>query len=80
MSAEETTVCSSCGKQKEHLTVTKSQLYKSMRLYMCATCIENKYEPKYLILLHGHQHGRESVASYLEAKRYYGDEILAKDL
>lgn len=81
MSTEtEETVCSSCAKQKDELTVTKSQLFKSMRLYMCKTCIEAKFEPRYLVMLYGHQNGRDSVLGYLEAKRYYGEEILAKDL
>jgi len=73
-------VCSSCNKQKADLHTKKSRLITSMTLYLCGDCTKAKYEPRYVIILHGRQNGPMSVADYIKAHRYVGEDILAKEI
>lgn len=51
-----------------------------MNLYLCNDCVKSKMEPRWLIILAGRQSGAESVAEYVKAHRYIGEDILAKEL
>jgi len=47
---------------------------------MCTECIENKREPRYLIILVGRMEGHLKVADYIKNHRYVGEDILAKEI
>jgi hypothetical protein len=47
---------------------------------MCETCISNKFEPRWTIILTGRQHGHEAVKEYIAKKKYVGEEIKASEL
>ena len=72
--------CYSCGKQKNQLFPKKSAIIKGMGLLMCQSCIDLKYEPKYIIILGGRVNGFESVKDYISKHRYVGTKILAEEL
>lgn len=47
---------------------------------MCETCIESKFEPRWVIILAGRQQGAEFVREQVLKKRYVGAEITASEL
>jgi hypothetical protein len=49
-------------------------------LFMCETCIESKFEPRWVIILSGRQKGADSVRDYVVKRRYIGRTILAEEL
>ena len=73
-------VCSSCGKSKNQLTPKKSRLMSGMTLLLCNVCLENKNEPRFVIILHGRAQGIASVSDYIKNRRYDGKEITAAEL
>lgn len=73
-------LCSSCGQQRAQIHARRSKLIDNMPLYLCNDCIKAKYEPRFVIILHGRKEGPESVAEYIVNKRYHGKEILASEL
>lgn len=72
-------LCYSCNKTKNKLSVKKSALFQ-INLLMCETCISEKYEPRWTIILAGRQLGHEHVKEYILRRRYVGEEILASEL
>ena len=75
-----TVPCTSCQKIKHTLRQRKSKLNPGMQMFLCNTCFEGKFEPRWLIILVGKQNGLGAVKDYLKNKRYFGDEIAAVDL
>lgn len=73
-------LCQSCGKQKNELNPIKSDIIVGMVLFMCQSCIESKFEPRYVIILGGRQNGPESVRDYVIKHRYVGRPIFAEEL
>jgi len=73
-------ICSSCKKPKKNLQTKKSALLASSSLLVCPTCIENRFEPRHLIILVGRTKGPEFVRDYIVNRRYIGDEITAREL
>jgi len=73
-------LCYSCGKQKNHLEPKKSAIMDGVMLFMCETCIESKFEPRWVIILSGRQKGADSVRDYVVKRRYIGRTILAEEL
>jgi NMD protein affecting ribosome stability and mRNA decay len=73
-------LCYSCGKQKNELQPCKSDIIDGVNLFMCQTCIESKFEPRWVIILAGRQFGAESVKDYINKRRYLGKPILAEEL
>lgn len=73
-------LCYSCNKQKNEINLKKSSLLPGVNLMMCATCIESKYEPRWVIILAGRQRGAQYVREYIIKKRYIGNEILGSEL
>lgn len=71
--------CSSCGKQKANLSPKKSRLAGGLPLFLCNTCIDGKFEPRYLIIIHGRKNGFDSVSDYIKQRRYVGEDILAQE-
>lgn len=51
-----------------------------MKLLLCNDCLENKREPRFVIVLHGRANGFEAIAPYIKAHRYVGEEISAHEL
>lgn len=72
-------LCYSCNKSKNKLNVKKSILF-DINLLMCESCIEEKYEPRWIIILSGRQNGPDSVKELILKRRYLGDEISASEL
>ena len=75
----EKVLCYCCNKTKAKLTLKKSVLLP-MNLLMCETCISNKFEPRWLIVIAGRQQGAELVKEHVMKKRYVGTEITASEL
>ena len=72
--------CYSCQKSKNELHPKKSEILDGVVALMCQTCIDAKYEPRWIIVLGGRQKGADSVRDYIIKRRYIGNEILANEL
>jgi len=72
--------CYSCNKQKAYLEPCKSALLSGINLFLCATCVEEKLEPRWVIILAGRQNGAEYVRDYIIKRRYVGNTISAEEL
>lgn len=73
-------LCYSCNKQKNEINLKKSSLLPGVNLMMCPTCIESKFEPRWVVILAGRQRGAQYVREYIVKKRYIGNEILGSEL
>lgn len=73
-------LCQSCGEQKMSLRKVKSSLINAVELIMCATCISNKYEPRFIVILAARTFGVKDVKKFIVERRYLGDEIPASDI
>lgn len=74
-------VCQSCGAQKMSLRKIKSSLITTMELIMCSTCVANKYEPRFIVILAARTIGiGDSVRKIINDRRYIGEEIPASDI
>ena len=58
----------------------RSVLISGMELVMCSTCITNKYEPRYIIILAARTVGIEEAAKFIKERRYIGRHIPASDV
>jgi hypothetical protein len=74
-------LCSSCDKQRKNLHVYKSKV-SGTNVYMCQTCIDHGFEPRFLLLLVGRESGEglRRVAPYIRARKYVGEDIKAIEL
>lgn len=72
-------LCYSCNKTKNKLNVRRSSLLP-INLLMCETCINSKFEPRWVVILTGRSQGAESVREFVLKKRYVGSEISASEL
>lgn len=73
-------LCYSCGKPKNELSLRKSSLIAGVNLMMCQTCIDNKFEPRWVIILAARQQGTAAVRDFIIKRRYIGKEILGNEL
>jgi NMD protein affecting ribosome stability and mRNA decay len=73
-------LCYSCGKQKNDLISKKSTLLHGINLFMCQTCIDNKYEPRWVIILAARSNDPNYVREYIVKRRYVGNEISGSEL
>lgn len=71
--------CQCCNMPRAELKNYKSKLI-NMKLIMCATCIDSKFEPRFVIILTARSKGIEAVKEYINKHRYVGDPIHAKDI
>lgn len=62
------------------LRKVKSSLISGMELVMCSTCISNKYEPRYIIILAARTVGLSEAAKFIKERRYVGKHIPASDI
>ena len=72
-------LCYSCSKSKNKLSVKRSSLF-AINLLMCETCINEKLEPRWLVILSGRQNGSDSVKDFIQRHKYLGPEITASEL
>jgi hypothetical protein len=72
-------LCYSCNKSKNNLVVRKSALL-TINLFICETCIDLKFEPRWVIILSGRQNGLDHIKEYILKKRYIGKEIAATEV
>jgi hypothetical protein len=73
-------LCFSCGKQKNQLEPKKSDIISGVTLLMCQACLDDKLEPRWVIILGGRQNGTDSVRDYIIKRRYIGNTISAEEL
>jgi len=73
-------LCFSCSKQREKLNPYQSALLKGVNLFMCQTCIDDKFEPRWVVVLAGRQNGSEYVRDYIIKHRYHGRPITAEEI
>jgi len=71
--------CYSCNKSKNKLNLKRSMLLP-INLFLCQTCIDQKLEPRWVILISGRQNGHEHVKEFVQKKKYIGQEITASEL
>ncbi len=72
-------LCYSCNKSKNKLDVKKSSLLP-INLLICETCVNSKFEPRWVIILAGRSNGPDSVKEFILKRRYSGNEISASEL
>lgn len=72
-------LCYSCNKTKNKLNLKRSTLFE-INLFMCETCINSRFEPRWVIILAGRQNGSDFVKDFISKKRYVGNDILASEL
>ena len=72
-------LCYSCNKSKNKLAVKPSGLL-GINLFMCQTCIDSKFEPRWVVILAGRANGHEYVKEFVQKKKYIGLEISASEL
>ena len=72
--------CYSCNKQKNELHPKKSELLDGVVSMMCQSCIDLRYEPRWIIVLAGRSKGADTVKEFITKRRYLGNEILANEL
>lgn len=72
-------LCYSCNKTKNKLNAKKSALLP-INLLMCETCINSKFEPRWVLILAGRQYGMESIREFVVKRRYVGNDIIASEL
>ena len=73
-------MCFSCGKQKNELHPMQSEILKGINLFMCQSCVDSRFEPRWVIILGGRQKGPEHVKDYIVKRRYTGNTITAEEL
>jgi len=72
-------LCYSCNKTKNKLNAKRSSLLP-INLLMCETCINEKFEPRWVIILAGRQYGFDAVRDFVLKKKYVGQDIAASEL
>jgi hypothetical protein len=72
-------LCYSCNKNKNQLHARKSSLLP-INLLMCETCVNSKFEPRWVIILAGRSNGSDYVRDFVLKRKYVGNEISASEL
>ena len=75
----EKVLCYSCSKSKNKLNIKRSTILE-INLFMCESCINLKYEPRWTIILAGRQFGSDHVKDFIQKRKYIGQEISASEL
>lgn len=73
-------LCYSCGKPKNDLNSKKSTLLPGIVLLMCSTCIDSKFEPRWVIILAARSNDASFVRDFIVKRRYVGNEISGSEL
>jgi hypothetical protein len=72
-------LCYSCNKTKNKLNAKRSSLLP-INLLMCETCMNAKFEPRWVVILAGRQNGMDFVKEFVVKKKYVGNDISASEL
>lgn len=72
--------CMSCGKPKNQVHAVKSAIIKGVTVFLCQTCIDNGFEPRWTIVMAGRQQGIDRVQPYIVKRKYHGPEVTAAEL
>jgi hypothetical protein len=72
-------LCYSCNKTKNKLNAKRSSLLP-INLLMCETCMNAKFEPRWVVILAGRQNGLDFVKEFVVKKKYVGNDISASEL
>ena len=73
-------LCQSCNKSKFQLHSMRSNIMKEINLTMCQTCIDNRFEPRWVIILAARSLGSAAVKDYIINKRYAGEQITGVEI
>ena len=73
-------LCQSCNQQKYQLHTKKSNIMGDISLVMCQSCIDAKYEPRWIIILAARSVGSDAVKDYIINKRYIGRDITGVEI
>jgi hypothetical protein len=73
-------LCQSCNKSKNQLYNVRSHIMNDISLKICQTCIDNKFEPRWIIILAARSYGPDSVKNYIAQKRYVGEVITGVEI
>jgi hypothetical protein len=73
-------LCFSCNKPKQELQPAKSNLLSGVQLFLCQSCIDLKFEPRWVIILAGRQKGADHVRDYIVKNLYVGNKISAEEI
>lgn len=71
--------CAVCKKNKFQLRNRKSKL-NGQPMFVCNDCFNNKYEPRWLVIITAQDEGIEAVSDFLVNHKYVGEPIPASDL
>lgn len=72
--------CQCCDKQKDSLQRSVSSLIPGVTITMCKTCLSQKHEPKFYVILAFHAGNNEAAKQFVKNNRYCGNEITAKQI
>lgn len=75
-------ICASCKKPKSELHYKNSELLPGVKLMMCQSCIDLKYEPRHIVIIASRSYGsnNEKVRDFIIKRRYLGEEITGMEL
>lgn len=73
-------ICESCGKSKNSLKRIPSKLIPGMFIIICSTCIQDNFEPRFIIILAYNQKVTDLVKKYILEHRYHGATIALGDV
>lgn len=73
-------VCNSCREVKARLNERKSHILSGVVVYVCDTCEEAGYEPRWAVILGARTLGIEAVRDYVVNHKYVGKDITGSEL
>lgn len=73
-------ICSSCRKPKYQLKAKASRLKPDTMLYLCETCLKQRLEPRWIVMMVGRDQGFDAIKDYIKPQRYLGEPILLEDM
>ena len=72
--------CSVCKRNRQNVTTKKSALMPGIDLILCNECLDNKREPRWMIIMAGRSGNTDKIKPYLRHHRYCGDKITAEEI
>lgn len=73
-------LCQSCGLQRNKLNAIHSRIFPEHKIIICGVCLENRYEPRSLVILGARQLGWSHVEEFIRKSLYHGEPIPAADV
>ena len=78
---DEKMLCTSCSKPKAQLKLKKSKVLPGTIMFLCQTCLDNKFEPRGFVVLAGRQRGMEAILPWIKPnQRHTGSPITIREL